>query len=65
MKQYIYSPIGWDYCDPRIVAGEQIEAGAVVSVVKSNYDPANYFRLIEDKNGNRQSVSYRSLKSLK
>lgn len=59
--KYIYNPVMVDKCDPRIIEGYEIQAGAEVEITKMKIDPMGLFRFIIDKQGNRMSVCRNSL----
>lgn len=63
--KYLYQPGIWDQSDPRVIRGEAIVPGSIVTVTKSKPDPIGLFRWIMDKNGNEQSVFKHALVPMK
>lgn len=64
-KKFKYEPIGFDALDPQVIKGTSIQAGAIVKVVKTNFDPCHKFVGVEDDRGNVQGVDKKSLCAIK
>lgn len=56
-----YRPVGWDLFNPKVIAGQPIEAGSVVTVTHH----VGPFRWVTDEHGNEQSVGRYSLVPVK
>ncbi len=35
ITKYKYNPIMWDYTDPKVIVGDPIKTGAIVTIIKS------------------------------
>ena len=53
----VYQPVGWDLFDPKIMAGDEIPPGSVVTVTHH----VGPFRWVTDEHGNEMSVLRNSL----